>query len=501
MPGPRILGPLPFQEEKRRQRELDKQRREAERLAALSDKQRREEEQQRAKQQFLGFFQPKPRSAEASKPVSAPLDPETPATLASPLRFQPFFVDKHTTVAPTRHRTEPLNVANFDSQLSSASDDIMVRFFAHAQISPDVQQQEPSLAAWIRSVRTPLQVLKPALRQDEVIDLTADDNSVVVPPQPAKLRLRGLDRMKLLQFTEDLRPAYYGTHHKTSASISGRRPCSLCARCHEIIHAIADAKETNLLDYEYDSEAEWEDPGDGEDLKSDDDEDDEDACDKCAAVVQCRPLIHSCRPAKTAEDDEEENDGFIVPHGYLSDDEGVDGEEDGENIEHVVNKDGKRQGPVAQQVVRPPIAIGPLWGADASAHPRLGKFRFVALLPTPIDINMIIAPPALADAPPASEAKAAKTLAPELLAGAKMCSALLPHVRQILSGPSTAKTTVSTRLWPTSSRRTRSREPARILSRSAHDAACQCIQAPRRRPSAKSACVRSARRTRSTSAL
>ena len=27
------------------------------------------------------------------------------------------------------------------------------------------------------------------------------------------------------------------------------------------------------------------------------------------------------------DEEEEENDGFIVPHGYLSDDEGVDGDE------------------------------------------------------------------------------------------------------------------------------------------------------------------------------
>ena len=27
------------------------------------------------------------------------------------------------------------------------------------------------------------------------------------------------------------------------------------------------------------------------------------------------------------DEEEEESDGFIVPHGYLSDDEGVDGEE------------------------------------------------------------------------------------------------------------------------------------------------------------------------------
>lgn len=49
-------------------------------------------------------------------------------------------------------------------------------------------------------------------------------------------------RMRLLSFHENHRPAYFGTFSRKSSLISGRRPF---------------AKDSELLDYDYDSEAEW----------------------------------------------------------------------------------------------------------------------------------------------------------------------------------------------------------------------------------------------------
>ena len=51
-----------------------------------------------------------------------------------------------------------------------------------------------------------------------------------------------------------------GTWSKISSVISGRKPF---------------AQDADLLDYEYDSEAEWEEDEPGEELKSDDDLDDD----------------------------------------------------------------------------------------------------------------------------------------------------------------------------------------------------------------------------------
>ena len=82
-----------------------------------------------------------------------------------------------------------------------------------------------------------------------------------------------------------------------------------------------------MLEYDFDSEAEWEDPADGEELKSDDDEDDDEAVEKfvsfLAHIYRFSLLL---RTAKADDDDEDENDGFIVPEGYLSAGEGEDEE-------------------------------------------------------------------------------------------------------------------------------------------------------------------------------
>lgn len=72
-----------------------------------------------------------------------------------------------------------------------------------------------------------------------------------------RAQLRNTDKypIKLLKFHADVRPGYIGTWTKTSSTISGRNPYG---------------RDTNLLDYDYDSEAEWdEDPEDAEDIKED----------------------------------------------------------------------------------------------------------------------------------------------------------------------------------------------------------------------------------------
>ena len=54
--------------------------------------------------------------------------------------------------------------------------------------------------------------------------------------------------MKFLQFWEDYRPAFYGTYSKSSKVIHGKSPWT---------------RDKAIFNYEYDSEAEWEegDPG------------------------------------------------------------------------------------------------------------------------------------------------------------------------------------------------------------------------------------------------
>lgn len=109
--------------------------------------------------------------------------------------------------------------------------------------------------------------------------VTANANSV-----PARLIKR-----KLLQFAKSNRPAYYGTWRKKSAVV--RPKCPL--------------KMDPDLDYEIDSDDEWEEEDPGESL-SDCEKDNDEVMEEDSKIT-----------------DDEEEDSFVVPDGYLSDNEGI----------------------------------------------------------------------------------------------------------------------------------------------------------------------------------
>lgn len=91
---------------------------------------------------------------------------------------------------------------------------------------------------------------------------------------------RKFGRMKLLQFSENHRPAYWGTWNKKTTIIRPRNPWAqdrvnhrigvphggglLCAMFHHDAHALFSLQ--NLLDYEVDSDDEWEEEEPGESL-------------------------------------------------------------------------------------------------------------------------------------------------------------------------------------------------------------------------------------------
>jgi hypothetical protein len=95
----------------------------------------------------------------------------------------------------------------------------------------------------------PLQEQVPSFRFYYDSGLNPEEEFLEIPP-----------RFKLLHFAEDRRPAYWGTWSKVSKFVSGRRPF---------------ARDEALLDYEFDSECEWEDEEEGEEIRSDDDEEEE----------------------------------------------------------------------------------------------------------------------------------------------------------------------------------------------------------------------------------
>ncbi|VDK20306.1 unnamed protein product [Anisakis simplex] len=67
-------------------------------------------------------------------------------------------------------------------------------------------------------------------------------------------------RAKLFQFHDNYRPPYYGTWRKRSKTITGRRPFG---------------RDTKILDYDVDSDEEWEDEPEGEEIGDENNQSDE----------------------------------------------------------------------------------------------------------------------------------------------------------------------------------------------------------------------------------
>lgn len=130
-------------------------------------------------------------------------------------------------------------------------------------------------------------------------DLGEQDGAV----DPQKFSHFQNKRRKLLQFDKSHRPAYYGSFSKRSEVIRPRNPLKMDPN----------------LDYENDSDEEWEEEDPGESL-SDCDKDEEDE-------------------KGDADEDDEAADGFVVPDGYLSESEVAhvddsESESDAENSSH-----------------------------------------------------------------------------------------------------------------------------------------------------------------------
>ncbi|KAI3705986.1 hypothetical protein L1987_76238 [Smallanthus sonchifolius] len=99
-------------------------------------------------------------------------------------------------------------------------------------------------------------------------------------------------RKQLLQFDKSHRPAFYGYWPNKSEVVRARRPL---------------VKDSDL-DYEIDSDEEWEEEEPGESLSDCEKEEDENMEENLSK----------------ADDEDESEDGFFVPDGYLSENEGVD---------------------------------------------------------------------------------------------------------------------------------------------------------------------------------
>jgi len=281
---------------------------------------------------IAGFFSPIKKKKVEEK--SIPETIQEKQNMEFDNRFKSFYIKSNTEIAPLNYFKDIKVEYNFDD------DDRM-----------DCDDEETSLDNYLsiireRKIQNIIKKRKEEkekqLLEKEIIDLTED---IAIPHY----------KMKLLQFFENHRPAYYGTWRKNTKIISGRHPFK---------------KDTELLDYEFDSEIEWVADEEGEECLSDEEDDEED---------------------DIIDNEQGDDDGWLVPHGYLSDDEGVE-----EDIDKV-KLDKKNNDPKPMKVVPLiPVIIGPIYAEYSydeipQENLMLGQFS-AQLVDSDMDIDLPLDP-------------------------------------------------------------------------------------------------------------
>ncbi|XP_063259474.1 chromatin assembly factor 1 subunit A [Prinia subflava] len=253
---------LRVKEEKRKERQ--------EALEAKLEEKRKKEEEKRLKEEEKRLNAQK---AEITRFFQKPKTPQAPKTLAGSCgKFAPFEIKENMVLAPlSRVVLDPDYLEQLDKLLHAQNGEV--------SFLRDLKCRKPR-----KTGPTLVSDSSDSVNSDVVV---VDNCQTDAVPEREKF-----GRMKLLQFSENHRPAYWGTWNKSTSLIRARNPW---------------AKDTKLLDYEVDSDEEWEEEEPGESLSHSEEDDEEEG------------------------EDEDEDDGFFVPHGYLSEDEGVTEECDPEN--------------------------------------------------------------------------------------------------------------------------------------------------------------------------
>nr|XP_015221168.1 PREDICTED: chromatin assembly factor 1 subunit A isoform X1 [Lepisosteus oculatus] len=236
-------------------------------LEAKLEEKRKKEEEKRLKEEKDRI---KAEKAEITRFLQKPKTLQVPKTLAAACgKFAPFEIKENMVLAPlSRVQCEEEALEQLDRYLAEPDHSLDCR---RHWLSCKHRRSGPT---WPRP--------------------TEDVNSCVlvveVPKPDGVPDRRQWSRMKLLQFHENYRPAYWGTWSKRSRLISPRCPLQ---------------QDKELLDYDVDSDEEWEEEEPGESLShSEGDEEEE------------------------GGDEDDDDDGFFVPHGYLSEGEGASEEEE-----------------------------------------------------------------------------------------------------------------------------------------------------------------------------
>ncbi|OKP00979.1 Chromatin assembly factor 1 subunit rlf2 [Penicillium subrubescens] len=265
-------------EEKRKAKDEEKAAKEA---AKEEEKKRKEEEKlkkERAQLKLNSFFVkpslPSKSTGPAPSTFTSPKKP-TPTTSELPLTNSPksnksdyertfpeFFLQSHTQLAPShRFERDPEALTHVRQKLDATLN--ATQTTSHPDL-PFRPSEIFHLIPFHRRCGRPRQSVKEILLRiqnssdDSLMELDSKDQ--IKAAEDARDILRQIP-MKTLRFSEDVRPPYQGTFTRPVPELSARR----LARnpWHRGLPEV---------NYDYDSEAEWEEPEEGEDLDSEEDE-------------------------------------------------------------------------------------------------------------------------------------------------------------------------------------------------------------------------------------
>ncbi|XP_072261161.1 chromatin assembly factor 1 subunit A [Pyxicephalus adspersus] len=313
-----------------------KEERKKEKLDALEAKQeekRKKEEEKRIKEEEKRM---KAEKAEITRFLQRSKNTPTTKTFAQSCgKFAPFEIKKNMAVAP-------LCRVVFEMENSEQLGQLIKEQNSKLNYLLELKTRKP------RSMGRTVIPRVPLISDTDEVQVVIETDSTVheeVAHERALPERRKFGKMKLLQFCENYRPAYWGTWNRSSEVICPRKPW---------------AQDSILLDYDVDSDEEWEEDEPGESLSHSEGDEDEDP----------------------KEEEEEDDDGFFVPHGYLSEDEGGVSDEECKNPENqkvrqrLKAKEWDELQSKGKKInVLKPILIGCVWlGGSTSGISFLQKF-------------------------------------------------------------------------------------------------------------------------------
>ncbi|KAG7346354.1 chromatin assembly factor 1 subunit A [Nitzschia inconspicua] len=222
-------------EKKRREKEeaAEKKRREKEEATqAREDAKRKKEEEKEQEEQM------KKEEEEKRKKNLAIQKNSFISFFKAPQKPQPTLEMPKTPAATAPNRDFDAEV--FRSKINSSSENLSLDFTNLSSVAISSRKR--------RTKRVPVMIYTTVTSADEGAwdaPAYAEQKTIMVP-----------NKYRFLSFHEDCRPAYHGTWSKRSCIVTGKTPFG---------------KETKIFDYEYDSEAEWEEGDDevGEDVDDD----------------------------------------------------------------------------------------------------------------------------------------------------------------------------------------------------------------------------------------